>query len=743
MNDKENGGISLPMVISLIKKLGGDGSGVGGEYLPLSGGTMKGDITFNNNLNINMKTIAGVPKSLMNLSDEDKFIFGNQDVIAHLYSEHRPYIHVDGTTQQMAYLSDVLPKAEIQVFEELPLVGETNVMYFVKDKVESVYAIFLWDSAKRIFVLAGDSNMVLDDYYNRTQVDELFLAKAGGYMTGEIDMANEVGIIGFTPSGTKRSLIKLNSLSQTDIGDVKGDMIIRSKQVPSWSNGVAAYNFITSNGGLLTNRLALANNISLMGRDAKGQEVSLIKINAQDEIVIGSDTNWLKLSANSAPLWSGTAQDTPLATETYVADNYLPLTGGTLTGSLALSNNAILFGKSTTGQNIPLAYANTANDVILGGNLYPLHLRSSARPKVVLNDKVQEIAYLSDVSSGGVGNYLPLTGGNLSGNIVFDNTKGIYSKTKEGQPKTLFALDANNNVQIGDQGLQAIIKSSEVPQFYNGSHYAKLLTEGGGEVQSNFIMANDMGIQGKTSNGDIHDLIKISLDNKVSLGNTTDVLAINSKEAPTWTGGNGVKTFAMTDDIPSTNGLLSRSGGEMNGNITFKTGMLYGTSNDGETIPLVGVSSGVNVNVGGSNRPLMLQSSQRPSWNNADSIQELSTLQDIDTKVGKDYRVTSETLEINGVVSTIATFDAPDIAQALANIQNYEITFNYSYVSSDGKIIIENHLGTSDNNELMQVELDIPSAKNAINIKAHALGSAISITNFVITCRIRPLNLDM
>lgn len=174
MNDKESSNISFPIVISLIKKLGGNGGGVGGEYLPLVGGTMKGNITFNNNLNINMKTVAGVPKSLMNLSDEDKFIFGNQDVIAHLYSQHRPYIHVDGTTQQMAYLSDVLPKAEIQVLEELPLVGETNVMYFVKDNVESVYAIFLWDSAKRIFVLAGDSNMVLDDYYNRTQVDELF-----------------------------------------------------------------------------------------------------------------------------------------------------------------------------------------------------------------------------------------------------------------------------------------------------------------------------------------------------------------------------------------------------------------------------------------------------------------------------------------------------------------------------------------------------------------------------------------
>lgn len=513
MNDKENGDISLPMVISLIKKLGEDGSGVGGEYLPLSGGTMKGNITFNNNLNISMKTIAGVPKILMNLSDEDKFIFGNQDVIAHLYSQHRPYIHVDGTTQQMAYLSDVLPKAEIQVLEELPLVGETNVMYFVKDNVESVYAIFLWDSAKRIFVLAGDSNMVLDDYYNRTQVDELFLAKAGGYMTGEIDMANEVGIIGFTPSGTKRSLIKLNSLSQTDIGDAQGDTIIRSKQPPTWNNGVSNYNFITSNGGLLTNRLALANNISLIGRDLAGQDISLIMLNNNNTIIIGTDTN-------------------------------------------------------------------------------KLHLRGNARPEVKVGNKVEYMALLSDITSMG-SDYLPLSGGSMSGSI------------------------------------------------------------------------------------------------------------------------------------------------------TFESGMLYGKATNGETIPLVGVAGGANVNVGASNRPLMLQSSQRPSWNDASAIYDIATLQDIDEKVGKDYRVISETLDLNGVVSTIATFDAPDVAQALANIQNYEITFNYTYVSSDGKLIIENHLGTSDNNELMQIDLDIPSAKNAINIKAHALDSTISITNFVITCHIRPLNLDI
>lgn len=592
MNNDYNG-IGLPTVVSLIKKLGGNGGGgVGGDYLPLSGGTMTGNLSFENNLKISMETIAGVPKGLVCLSDEDKFILGSPDVITHLYSEHRPYLHVDGTTQQIAYLSDVLPKAEIQILEELPLTGETNVMYFVKDNVTSVYAIFLWDSVQKIFVLAGDSNLVLDDYYNKTQIDSLFLAKSGGYMNGEIDLANNIGIIGFTSNGDKVNLIKLNSSSIVNVGDATKETTIFSKNSPSWNNGVNSYNFITSNGGLLTNRLSLANNVSLMGKNLAGQDISLIKINNKDEIVVGSDTNWLKLSANNAPLWSGQGADTPLATETYIANNYLPLNGGVVTGAIRLSNNIQLYGISTDGSNVNIATLNENNSVIIGSDTNKLHLRGNARPEVKVGNKVEHMAFLSDITSPS-SEYLPLSGGSMSGSI------------------------------------------------------------------------------------------------------------------------------------------------------TFESGMLYGKATNGETIPLVGVAGGANVNVGASNRPLMLQSSQRPSWNDASAIYDIATLQDIDEKVGKDYRVISETLDLNGVVSTIATFDALDIASVLADIKNYEITFNYSYTSADGKLIIENHLGVSDNNELMQINLDIPAEKNVINIKGHAVGSTISITNFVITCHIRPLNIDM
>lgn len=557
-------GIGLPTVISLIKKLGGNGGGgVGGDYLPLSGGTMSGDVTFKNNLNINGQTVAGVPKNMVCLSNEDRFILGSEDVITHLYSEHRPYLHVDGTTQQIAYLSDVIPKASISIVETLPQSGETNVLYFVKDNVENVYAIFLWDDVNKIFVLAGDSNLVLDDYYNKTQIDSLFLAKSGGYMNGEIDLANNIGIIGFTSNGDKVNLIKLNSSSIVNVGDATKETTIFSKNSPSWNNGVSSYNFITSNGGLLTNRLSLANNVSLMGKNLAGQDISLIKINNKDEIVVGSDTNWLKLSANNAPLWSGQGADTPLATETYIANNYLPLNGGVVTGTIGLSNNIQLYGISTDGSNVGIAILNENNTIIIGSDTNKLHLRGNARPEVKVGDKVEYMALLSDITSMG-SDYLPLAGGTMAGNETFNNNVGVYGTTTSGQTKRILMLNNANNLIVGE---------GTVPLQFSTSTRPKVNTTGG---QQELAYLSDINSSGS--------------------GN-----------------------------------YLPLTGGEMTGNITFNTGMLYGKSTEGELIPLVGVANGVNINVGGTTRPLMLQSSQRPSWNNGDAIKEVATLDDIPT----------------------------------------------------------------------------------------------------------------
>jgi hypothetical protein len=466
MNDKENGGIGLPIVISLIKKLGGNGGGVGGDYLPLSGGTMSGNVTFKNNLNINGQTVAGVPKNMVCLSNEDRFILGSEDVITHLYSEHRPYLHVDGTTQQIAYLSDVIPKASISIVETLPQSGETNVLYFVKDNVENVYAIFLWDDVNKIFVLAGDSNLVLNDYYNKTQTDNLFLAKTGGYMTGAI----------------------------------------------------------------------------------------------------------------------------------------------------GLSNNTQLYGISTDGSNVGIAILNENNTIIIGSDTNKLHLRGNTRPEVKVGDKVEYMALLSDITSMG-SDYLPLAGGTMAGNETFNNNVGVYGTTTSGQTKRILMLNNANNLIVGE---------GTVPLQFSTSTRPKVNTTGG---QQELAYLSDINSSGS--------------------GN-----------------------------------YLPLTGGEMTGNITFNTGMLYGKSTEGELIPLVGVANGVNINVGGTTRPLMLQSSQRPSWNNGDAIKEVATLDDIPTAPTIEVAEQSDTvykLKITSggssfitpnLMPTVTTASEPEIQETVDNIYN-------------------------------------------------------------------------
>lgn len=369
------------------------------------------------------------------LSNEDRFILGSEDVITHLYSEHRPYLHVDGTTQQIAYLSDVIPKASISIVETLPQSGETNVLYFVKDNVENVYAIFLWDDVNKIFVLAGDSNLVLDDYYTKTQTDSLFLAKSGGYMTGEIDLANNVGIIGFTPSGDKVNLIKLNSSSIVDVGDATKEAVIFSKNPPTWHNGTSSYNFITSNGGLLINRLSLANNVSLMGRDLAGQDISLIMLNNNNTIIVGTDANKLHLRGNARPevkVGNKVEYMALLSDVTSMGSDYLPLAGGTMVGNEIFNNDVGVYGTTTSGQTKRILMLNSANNLIVGEGTVPLQFSTSTRPKINTTGGQQELAYLSDIPGSPSSEYLPLSGGEMTGNITF-NAGMLYGKATNGE----------------------------------------------------------------------------------------------------------------------------------------------------------------------------------------------------------------------------------------------------------------------------------------------------------------------
>ena len=284
-------------------------------------------------------------------------------------------------------------------------------------------------------------------------VKTVALLLKGGTMTGNINLNNTVSIMG---KSTDTKLYNLLSLINTDeilVGSSGKNVKISSYTKPVWYNGVTSKALaleedverkLPLSGGTLTGLLVLANNNGVFGKTTTGQNIPIAYTSAKNEVIIGGNANALLFNSLTRPR----VNNVEIAYLSDVTDKYLPISGGTLRGALALSNNINLYGKSTTGQNIPIAYTNTSNELILGATAYPLNLRSSVRPKVVVNNVVKELAYLSDVT-GGSGDYLPLSGGTMSNNsrIKFPDSNN------------------NSNFYVGYDGI-SMECNNNAPDFY-------------------------------------------------------------------------------------------------------------------------------------------------------------------------------------------------------------------------------------------------------------------------------------
>lgn len=71
--------------------------------------------------------------------------------------------------------------------------------------------------------------------------------------------------------------------------------------------------------------------------------------------------------------------------------------------------------------------------------------------------------------------FLPLTGGTLSNNLIFHNTKGVYVKDTNGSMKNLATLTSANVATIGDLSVPTQIRSSVVPVWHDGTKAKQLV----------------------------------------------------------------------------------------------------------------------------------------------------------------------------------------------------------------------------------------------------------------------------
>lgn len=185
-------------------------------------------------------------------------------------------------------------------------------------------------------------------------------------------------------------------------------------------------------------------------------------------------------------IWDASNLPSPASTTDLA--NYLPLSGGTMTGSIIFPNRNGIFGRLTDGTgNIKIAVVNANNNVEIGNTNIPLMLISNSTDLTHYRDnntyKIWDKYNLPNPLEKGTadGLYYPLAGKgyfgfDAAGRPVVPNNQGYAVKDTSGNVREFLWMDPSNNLNIGNTSKWSLakiifrassIQNSEGKEFYH------------------------------------------------------------------------------------------------------------------------------------------------------------------------------------------------------------------------------------------------------------------------------------
>ena len=219
---------------------------------------------------------------------------------------------------------------------------------------------------------------------------------------------------------------------------------------------------------------------------------NLIKVDGVNEIIFGSNSipNYLvsnntdithrKYTAASTytdyKMWDESNLPSP-ASKSDLSD-YLPLSGGNMSGSIVLGNGVAISGKEVGGatrsialitpSNI-LAIGNTLNKTVMNtGDFDILHDRNHVQYKIYDSYNLPNPVQTSDLAS-----YLPLAGGTLTGDLVLSNNNYIKGIVSTGTPVQILGLNSSNTISVGNGSYNLLLYTgaSDISHWKGGTSY--------------------------------------------------------------------------------------------------------------------------------------------------------------------------------------------------------------------------------------------------------------------------------
>ncbi len=151
-----------------------------------------------------------------------------------------------------------------------------------------------------------------------------------------------------------------------------------------------------------------------------------------------------------------------------------------------------------------------------------LQVSGAATDKVMSQKAVTDtLKTLSDDFNNKLTNYLPLSGGTMTGSIIFPNRKGIFGTLTDGTSNIKIAVvNANNNVEIGNLNtpLMLVSNSTDLTHYRDNNTYKIWDSYNLPTPASTTDLANYLPLIGGTLTGQL--TIKQSVDIKLRLQST-------------------------------------------------------------------------------------------------------------------------------------------------------------------------------------------------------------------------------
>ena len=258
-----------------------------------------------------------------------------------------------------------------------------------------------------------------------------------------------------------------------------------------------------------------------------------------------------------------------IATEEFANNKFLPLAGGTMTGVILMNNNVVIQSKNSSGTAKRLIGKGSDNVTYIGDTDGHTYLYSDAANIIHVRNGTNYTIY--DSYNFNPGNYLPLTGGNLSGNLLLNNNINLQWKNPSGTATTQMYYNSNSVLVVGNtEDVSLHLRTSAVDLIHDkgGTTYriwdasnlsTPLLYSGGTAATPTTAVGRNLGVNGS----------------QWTFLSTINA-ATTSIYAPTTTGTSG-QVLTSTGGVPTWNSLASigdsryvkKDGDTMTGNLSL------------------------------------------------------------------------------------------------------------------------------------------------------------------------------